>query len=209
MAAGLLAKKAVEKGLTTKPWVKTSLAPGLEGRHRVPRRTRASSVPRAARLQRRRLRLHDVHRQHRPAPAGDLEGDRRAATSSSSSVLSRQPQLRGPRPRRGARELPRVAAARRRLRARGHAWTSTSTTEPLGTGKDGKPVFLKDIWPTQSEVADAIAKSVTPAMFKTVYADVYRRRRAVAVARRSPRATSTRGSATVDVRQEPAVLRRA
>jgi aconitate hydratase len=45
--------------------------------------------------------------------------------------------------------------------------------EPLGTGSDGKPVFLKDIWPSQREVSDAIEKSVAPEMFKKVYSDVY------------------------------------
>src|SRR5690606_35223326 len=47
------------------------------------------------------------------------------------------------------------------------------TTEPLGTGKDGQPVFLKDVWPTQREVAEAVEKHVAPEMFKNVYADVY------------------------------------
>ena len=47
------------------------------------------------------------------------------------------------------------------------------STEPLGTGKDGKPVFLKDVWPTQKEVSDAVEQNVTQEMFKSVYADVY------------------------------------
>ena len=54
-------------------------------------------------------------------------------------------------------ELPRLAAAGGRLRARRHAWTSTSSNEPLGNGTDGKPVYLRDIWPTQREVQDVIA----------------------------------------------------
>jgi aconitate hydratase len=47
------------------------------------------------------------------------------------------------------------------------------TKEPLGTGKDGQPVYLKDVWPTQREVAEAVEKHVAPEMFKSVYADVY------------------------------------
>jgi aconitate hydratase len=43
-------------------------------------------------------------------------------------------------------------------------------TEPLGTGKDGKPVFLKDIWPTQSEIAEHVARGLKPEMFKSKYA---------------------------------------
>jgi aconitate hydratase len=45
--------------------------------------------------------------------------------------------------------------------------------EPLGTGSDGKPVFLKDLWPTQKEIKDAIAQSVKPETFRRIYADVY------------------------------------
>jgi aconitate hydratase len=45
--------------------------------------------------------------------------------------------------------------------------------EPLGTGTDGKPVFLKDVWPTQQEIADAIASSLDPKMFATNYGNVF------------------------------------
>ena len=76
LAAGLLAKKAVERGLQSKPWVKTSLAPGLEGRHRVLREAGLIEHARGARLPPRRLRLHDVHRQLGPAARGDLRGGR-------------------------------------------------------------------------------------------------------------------------------------
>ncbi len=48
-----------------------------------------------------------------------------------------------------------------------------STKRPLGTGKDGKPVFLKDIWPTQKEIADTIGKSLASSMFTDRYADVF------------------------------------
>jgi aconitate hydratase len=47
-------------------------------------------------------------------------------------------------------------------------------TEPLGTGKDGKPVYLKDIWPTQREVSEAVAKSVRSEMFTKEYGEVYK-----------------------------------
>jgi aconitate hydratase len=48
------------------------------------------------------------------------------------------------------------------------------TTEPLGTGSDGNPVFLRDIWPSTKEVADTIAATVGPEMFKKNYADVFK-----------------------------------
>ncbi len=47
------------------------------------------------------------------------------------------------------------------------------TTEPLATGSDGKPVYLKDIWPTPAEIQEFIAKSVDSAMFKKSYASVF------------------------------------
>ncbi len=47
------------------------------------------------------------------------------------------------------------------------------TTEPLGVGSDGRAVYLKDIWPSQREVADAVAKSVTPDKFQDQYANVF------------------------------------
>ncbi|MDE3130931.1 MAG: aconitate hydratase, partial [Acidobacteriota bacterium] len=48
------------------------------------------------------------------------------------------------------------------------------TTEPLGTSKDGKPVYLKDIWPTQKEIADLVHKTVTREAFQKKYADVFK-----------------------------------
>ena len=83
VGAGLLAKRAVERGLTRRPWVKSSLAPGSKVVTEYLERGRADALPRRARLQPRRLRLHDVHRQLRPASRADLRGDRRTATSSS------------------------------------------------------------------------------------------------------------------------------
>ena len=81
IGAALLAKNAVEKGLQRKPWVKTHAGARLEGRHRLLRAGRPHAVPRQARLQPRRLRLHDLHRQLRPA---DPRGQRRRSTSTTS-----------------------------------------------------------------------------------------------------------------------------
>jgi aconitate hydratase len=73
---GLVARNAVARGLERKPWVKTSLAPGLEGGHGVPGARGAHRAARGARLPPGRLRLHDVHRELRAAARGDLRGDR-------------------------------------------------------------------------------------------------------------------------------------
>ena len=77
MAAGLLAKKAVEKGLRTPPWVKTSLAPGSRVVTDYYVKGGADAVPRPAALPGGRLRLYDLHRQLRPAADRRVEVHRR------------------------------------------------------------------------------------------------------------------------------------
>ena len=83
VAAGLLAKKAVELGLERKPWVKSSLAPGSKVVTEYYEKAGLDTLPRPARLQHGRLRLHDVHRQLGAASGRDLGGGRRRAISSS------------------------------------------------------------------------------------------------------------------------------
>ena len=117
IAAGLLAQKAVERGLERRPWVKSSLAPGSKVVSRVLPRVGPRRVPRRARLQHGRLRLHDLHRELRAAARADQRRGRGRRPRRLRRPL-RQPKLRGAHPRRGEGELPRVAAARRRLRAR-------------------------------------------------------------------------------------------
>ena len=74
IAAGLVAKKAVEKGLKVKPWVKTSLAPGSQVVTDYLTGAGLTKPPRRAGLQPGRLRLHHLHRQLRPAARADLRG---------------------------------------------------------------------------------------------------------------------------------------
>ena len=114
VAAGLLARKAVAKGLTVKPWVKTSLAPGSQVVADYLREVRPAEGSRRARLQSGRLRLHHLHRQFRPAAGGNLRGDQQERSGRRRGALG-QPQFRRPRQRRRARQLSRLAAAGRRL----------------------------------------------------------------------------------------------
>ena len=88
LAAGLLAKNAVERGLMTKPWVKTSLAPGSRVVMDYYERAGLDALPRQARLQPGRLRLHDLHRQLRSA-AGRRSRRRSTTTTSPSSRCCR------------------------------------------------------------------------------------------------------------------------
>ena len=98
--------------------MKTSLAPGSRVVTEYYERAGLQTLPRRARLQHRRLRLHDLHRQLGPAASRGLGGDRRGRPRRVRRAL-REPQLRGADPSGGEGELPRLAAARRRLRARG------------------------------------------------------------------------------------------
>ncbi len=82
IGAGLLAKKAVERGLDAQAVGQDEPRARLQGRDRVLREGRAHHLSRGARLQHRRLRLHDVHRELGPAARGGLAGGRRPATSS-------------------------------------------------------------------------------------------------------------------------------
>ena len=91
---------------------------GLEGRDGVLRPGGPDEVPRRAGLPDRRVRLHDLHRQLGPVAGADLEGGRRERPRRVLGSLGEQ-ELRGAHPSRGEGELPRVADARRRVRARG------------------------------------------------------------------------------------------
>ena len=119
LAAGLLAKKAVERGLTVPPTVKTSLAPGSRvvteylQQDRACSRTSTSSASTSSAT---------AARPASATPARSIRASRRSSTSNDLIAASRafgQPQLRGARPPDRQGELPDVAAARRRLRARG------------------------------------------------------------------------------------------
>ena len=90
----------------------------IEGRDGISRRRRALAVSRSARIQPGRLRLHDLHRQQRSAARRSLRGHSRQEPRRLLGA-ERQPQLRGTHPAGRARQLPGVAAARRRLRAGG------------------------------------------------------------------------------------------
>ena len=85
----------------------------------------------------------------------------------------RQPQLRRPHQPGRALQLPGLAAAGRGLRDRRHDGYRSRTSTPLGKDRQGKPVYLRDIWPTRRGIADAIAGSVDSAMFREEYGEVF------------------------------------
>ena len=128
---------------------------GLESRHRLScRRPGLTPYLDAARLQPRRLRLHDVHRQQRTAARRRRGQGCRRRTDRRRGALG-QSQLRRPHPSASAGELYRLAAAGRRVRARRlHGHRSDDRTARQAT-RPGNDVFLKDLWPTNAEI-DAV-----------------------------------------------------
>ena len=119
IGAGLLARNARRRGLQVPSYVKTSLAPGSRVVTDYLERRRPARAARRAGLRCGRLRLHHLHRQLRPAAGGGDRG-RGVGRSGGRCGAVRQPQLRGPRARGRARQLPGLAAAGGRLRAGRH-----------------------------------------------------------------------------------------
>ncbi len=171
MAAGLLAKKAADKGLTTKPWVKPSLGPGSM--------VVTEYLQRAGLIEPlEKLNFYVIgygcttcigNSGPLPLPVSKAIEERDLFVT---SVLSGNRNFEG---RVHAEVRGNYLASPPLVVAYAIAGTTNIdlTTEPLGTGKDGKPVFLKDVWPTQKEVSDAVEQFVAPDMFTKVYSDVY------------------------------------
>jgi aconitate hydratase len=172
LGAGLLARNAVAKGLKVKPWVKTSLAPGSL--------VVTDYLKKAGVLE--YLEKLDFFLvgygcttcigNSGPLPPeiskGIGEGDLVVA-----SVLSGNRNFEGrvhPEVKMNYLASPPLVVA--------YALAGTVdidlTTQPLGKGGDGKDVFLKDIWPTNKEIGDVIARTIGPDMFKQNYADVFK-----------------------------------
>jgi aconitate hydratase len=172
LAAGLLARKAVERGLAPKPWVKTSLAPGSQVVTRYLERAGLQPYLDA-------LGFHVVGYgcttcigNSGPLPeAVSREIAERGLVVC--SVLSGNRNFEGrihPEVRANYLMSPPLVVAY----ALAGRLDVDLVSEPLGLDPDGRPVFLRDVWPTPEEVEQAIAKAVQPEMFREVYRDVYR-----------------------------------
>jgi aconitate hydratase len=170
IGAGLLAKKAVERGLVAKPWVKTSLAPGSRV---VTSYLEKSGLSRYLDA----LGFYTVgygcttcigNSGPLPEPVG------RAITTSNlvaAAVLSGNRNFEGrihPLVKANYLASPPLVVA--------YALAGTVdidlATEPLGTDANGKPVFLREIWPTDREIEETIVQTITPEMFHERYANV-------------------------------------
>ena len=172
MAAGLLARKAVQAGLSTPPWVKTSLAPGS--------RVVTDYYMRSGLLQYLdQLRFHVVGYGCTTCigNSGPLPTDVSKSIEDHSlvavSVLSGNRNFEGrisPEVRANYLMSPPLVVA---YALAGHI-EHDFELDPLGRGRDGKPVYLRDIWPTQAEVSEAVASSIDATMFREQYSTVSR-----------------------------------
>ena len=171
VGAGLLAKKAVEKGLEVKPWVKTSLAPGSRVVTRYLENSGLLPFLEA-------LKFHVVgygcttcigNSGPLPEEISKVVDERNLTVV---SVLSGNRNFEG-RVNQDVKanylmSPPLVVA---------YALAGTIDidlqNDPIGNGKDGQPVYLRDIWPTQAEIADAIGKAVIADVFRKNYAEVF------------------------------------
>ena len=172
IGAALLAKNAVEKGLTTQAVGQDHAGARLEGRLGLLREGRPHAVPRQARLQPRRLRLHDLHRQLRPAASPRSSQAVNENDLAVVSVLSGNRNFEGrinPDVKMNYLASPPLVVAY----ALAGSMDVDLFNDPLGQDTDGNDVFLKDIWPSPQEVEEVIADAITSEMFTNDYADVF------------------------------------
>ncbi|MBU0639796.1 MAG: aconitate hydratase AcnA [Planctomycetes bacterium] len=171
LAAGLAARKAVERGLRVKPWVKTSLAPG--SRVVTDYLARAGLTPYLDQLGFQTVGYGCTTCIGNSGPLPE-----NVATAVQTNDLVACSVLSGNRNFEG-RINPLVKANYLASPPLVVAYALAGTTdinldqEPLGLGADGKPVYLRDIWPTPQEVDDTVARCVTPELFTQRYADVF------------------------------------
>jgi aconitate hydratase len=171
LGAALLAKKAVERGLQRKPWVKTSLAPG--SKVVMDYYERAGLLPYLEKLG---FHLVGYGCTTCIGNSGPLLEPVSAAVNEADlavvSVLSGNRNFEGrinPDVKMNYLASPPLVVAY----ALAGSMDIDITTEPLGTGSDGEPVYLRDIWPSSAEVQRTIDESIASEMYTRDYADVF------------------------------------
>jgi aconitate hydratase len=171
IGAGLLARKARARGLTSKPWVKTSMAPGSRV---VTRYLEQSGLLPDLEA----LGFHIVGYGCTTCIGNSGPLDETVAARIRDQKLVVAAVLSGNR-NFEARIHPQIQANYLGSPPLVVAYALTGTMlvdlekDPLGIDDHGKPVFLRDIWPTKEEIQAAVAKNVTPEMFTTSYASVF------------------------------------
>ncbi len=171
VAAGLLARNAVRRGLTAKPWVKTSLAPGS--------RVVSSYLEKSGLLRDLNTLGFNIVGFGCTTCIGNsgpldqpIENAVREGRLIGCSVLSGNRNFEGrihPLVRNNFLASPPLVVAY----ALAGSLHIDLDTEPLGTGKDGSPVYLRDIWPGQKEIQAIVTGSLDSEMFRKSYANVF------------------------------------
>ncbi len=172
VAAGLVARKARALGLTRKPWVKTSFAPGSQVVTDYFNRVGLSADMDALGFNLVGYGCTTCIGNSGPLPE-PISKAINANDMVAVSVLSGNRNFEGrisPDTRANYLMSPPLVVAY----ALAGSIRSDITTTPLGQRKDGSAIFLKDIWPSNQEVAEMVQKAVTPEMFRARYADVFK-----------------------------------
>ena len=171
LAAGLLAKKAIEKGLVVAPWVKTSLAPGSRV---VTDYLEAAGL--ATYLDQLGFQTVGYGCTTCIGNSGPLPKEVSEALKASglvaAAVISGNRNFEGrvhPEVKANYLASPPLVVAY----AIAGSVDKDLSTEPLGVGRDGKPVFLKDVWPTNAEIAKAAASCLSAKSFTARYGNVF------------------------------------
>jgi aconitate hydratase A / 2-methylisocitrate dehydratase len=171
IGAALLAKKAVERGLERKPWVKTTLAPG--SKVVMDYYERAGLTPYLEKLGFHLVGYGCTTCIGNSGPLQDeISEGIQANDLAAVSVLSGNRNFEGrinPDIKMNYLASPPLVVAY----ALAGSMDKDITTEPLGNDQDGKPVYLADIWPSAQEVAEVVSTSITSEMFTKDYADVF------------------------------------
>jgi aconitate hydratase A / 2-methylisocitrate dehydratase len=171
IGAGLVAKKAVERGLTRRPWVKTSLAPGSKVVTEYLDKAGLQQYLDALGFNLVGYGCTTCIGNSGPLP-DEIAAEVHERGLVVCSVLSGNRNFEG-RIQQDVRanylaSPPLVVA---------YALTGSMnvdlTSEPLGNGRDGRPVYLKDLWPTEREIQETMLASVSPEMFRRQYASVF------------------------------------
>jgi len=167
MGAGLLAKKAVEKGLRSKPWVKTSLAPGSKVVFEY--LTKAGLMPSLEALSFNLVGYGCTTCIGNSGPLPDAVSNAvKQEDLVVAAVLSGNRNFEGrinPQVKANYLASPPLVVAY----AIAGRVDIDMASEPLGTGSDGAPVYLRDIWPTPQEVDEAISATIDAEMFRSEY----------------------------------------
>ena len=170
VAAGLVARKAVERGLTTKPWVKTSLAPGSRVVIGYLRRAALMEPLEALGFNLVGFGCTTCIGNSGPLPdevAGAIERDDLKVAAVLSGNRNFEARIH-PAVRANYLASPPLVVAY----ALAGTVNADLTSEPLGEGTDG-PVFLRDVWPTAEEVSEALAASFSPDLFTDEYGRIF------------------------------------